>query len=398
MKLDEFFGLFRGFNYFYEEVELATRIQLDKRHINLLDFDIIILEDVFLNPSNNTYLKSIKESKDVYIIVLNSIFSSNTYEENTLIDNYLKTPANLECIVTLMQSLDTSKPEVETVKEEIVYEENSDGKLLVFKEAIGESQNIDLDCFTYFKGSRLLIVEDNLINQKIIVSVLKKSGIEIEIANNGQEALDILFVEQKMFDIVLMDISMPVMDGLIATQRIREREAYDKMPIITFTAFAMGSEIEQMFDAGCNAYLTKPLNIKKLYHAFSMFLRPSHREVSLQKSIEIEGLDIEVGIYNADESEVLYKETLKEFILVYKDMSESIPRWIQEKRYERVKLGCNEIDSILDAIGAYEMKALVNDMQKHFLYSNEEFLDQYSRLYPEKFNNLLEVIEHYLQS
>ena len=386
------------FNYFYEEVELATRIQLDKRLINLLDFDIIVLEDIFFNTSNNAYLKSIKESKDVYIVGLSSIFSSNAHEDNVLIDSYLKTPSNLERIVTLIQSLDTSKPEVEAIEEEIVHEEKNDGKLLVYKEPIKESQNIDLDCFTYFKGSRLLIVEDNLINQKIIVSVLKKSGIEIEIANNGQEALDILFVEQKMFDIVLMDISMPVMDGLIATQHIRERTAYDKMPIITFTAFAMGSEIEQMFDAGCNAYLTKPLNIKKLYHAFSMFLSPSHREVSLHKTIEIEGLDIEVGIYNADESEVLYKETLKEFILVYKDMSESIPKWINEKRYERVKLACNEIDGILDAIGAYEMKALVNDMQKHFLYSNEEFLDQYSRLYPEKFNNLIEAIEHYLHS
>ncbi|MBA1420186.1 MAG: response regulator [Epsilonproteobacteria bacterium] len=330
------------FNYFYEEVELATRIQLDKRLINLLDFDIIVLEDIFFNTSNNAYLKSIKESKDVYIVGLSSIFSSNAHEDNVLIDSYLKTPSNLERIVTLIHSLDTSKPEVEAIEEEIVHEEKNDGKLLVYKEPIKESQNIDLDCFTYFKGSRLLIVEDNLINQKIIVSVLKKSGIEIEIANNGQEALDILFVEQKMFDIVLMDISMPVMDGLIATQHIRERKAYDKMPIITFTAFAMGSEIEQMFDAGCNAYLTKPLNIKKLYHAFSMFLSPSHREVSLHKTIEIEGLDIEVGIYNADESEVLYKETLKEFILVYKDMSESIPKWINEKRYERVKLACNE--------------------------------------------------------
>ena len=384
------------FNYFYEEVVLATRMEFDKRLMNLTDFDIIVLEDTFFDTSNNVYLKSIKESKDIYLIALNSIFSSNAHEDNVLIDSYLKTPSNLERIVTLIQSLDTSKPEV--IEEEIVHEEKSDDKLLVYKEPIEESQNIDLDCFTYFKGSRLLIVEDNLINQKIIVSVLKKSGIEIEIANNGQEALDILFVEQKMFDIVLMDISMPVMDGLIATQRIREREAYDKMPIITFTAFAMGSEIEQMFDAGCNAYLTKPLNIKKLYHAFSMFLSPSHREVSLQKTIEIEGLDIEVGIYNADESEVLYKETLKEFMLVYKDMSESIPKWINEKRYERVKLACNEIDGILDAIGAYEMKALVNDMQKHFLYSNEAFLDQYSRLYPEKFNNLIEAIEHYLQS
>ncbi|PTB86425.1 hypothetical protein C9925_02155, partial [cyanobacterium G8-9] len=120
--------------------------------------------------------------------------------------------------------------------------------------------------------------------------------------------------EKKEFDILLMDISMPVMDGLIATKRIRENDIFNHIPIVTFTAFAMGAEIEEMFEAGCNAYLTKPLNIKKLYNVFNLFLSSTQREVSLQKAIAIEGLDIETGINNADESEVLYKETLKEFV------------------------------------------------------------------------------------
>ena len=274
----------------------------------------------------------------------------------------------------------------------------SRSKLPVCKEPIEESQNIDLDCFSYFKGMRLLVVEDNLINQKIIASVLKKSGMKIDIANNGQEALNLLFAERKMFDIVLMDISMPVMDGIIATRHIREREEYDEMPIVAFTAFAIGVEIEQMFDAGCNAYLTKPLNIQKLYHVFSMFLHPDHKEASFWKSIETGGLDVEIGIYNADESEALYRETLKEFMQVYRDMSQTIPKWIEEKNYERVKLACDEIDTILGAIGAYEMKALVNEMQKHFLYGNETFLDQYTKSYPEKWNALVDAIEYYLQS
>lgn len=199
----------------------------------------------------------------MHIVAYSSIFSMPYNENNELIDTYLKTPANLERIVELIDCVEDNNKEATLIDEvNISTDIDNTEKLLVYKKPIEEMKNIDIDCFTYFKGSRLLIVEDNLINQKILASVLKKSGMEIEIANNGQEALDFLFVEGKQFDIVLMDISMPVMDGLLASERIRQKSNFDKMPIVTFTAFAMGAEIEQMFDIGCNAYLTKPLNIK----------------------------------------------------------------------------------------------------------------------------------------
>jgi CheY-like chemotaxis protein len=387
------------FSYFYRDVLIAKREELEKRIINLMDFDLIVLDDIFFNTQNNEYLELIKKNKNLHIIAFSSIFSSNEVEINHLVDMHIHTPSNLERIVELITQIELEKeePTLSVVSQTPDLNENS-GSLLVYKEAMEEAQNIDIDCFTYFKGARLLIVEDNLINQKIIVSVLKKSGMDIEIANNGQEALDLLFIEKKVFDIILMDISMPVMDGLIATKRIRDSNIYDSVPIVTFTAFAMGTEIEEMFEAGCNAYITKPLNIKKLYNVFNLFLSQTNREVSLQKAIAIEGLDIETGIYNADESEVLYKETLKEFVLVYQDMVDLMPKWLKEKRYERVKLACNEIQGMLSAIGAYEMKELVDEMQKNFLYSNEEFLDKYILLYPEKLNNLIDTVHHYTSS
>lgn len=384
------------FHYFYDEITLLTNVSLDKDMSIFKEHDILIVDEDFLADYSSGYLSRLKQETNKQIVSIRSIFAPERDEHNALVDSYIRVPSNLERVVSLIETLENTTIEIETTQEK--NEITREGSLLVYKDSIEESPNIDLDCFTYFKGSRLLIVEDNLINQKIVLSVLKKSGMEIEIANNGQEALDLLNRDKKMFDIVLMDISMPVMDGIIATENIRKNPAYDSMVIIAFTAFAMGKEIEQMFDAGCNAYLTKPLNIKKLYHAFSMFLKPQQREVSLQKTIEIEGLDIEVGIYNADENEVLYKETLKEFVLVYKDMAESIPKWINEHRYERIKLACNEIAGILDAIGAYEMKALIDEIQKHFLYGNEIFLEEYVRTYPQKFNALLEAIEHYLGS
>ena len=384
------------FSYFYKDVFIAKREELDKRLINFIDFDIIVLDDIFFNSGNNEHLQLIKKNKNLHIIAFNSIFAANVPVDNNLVDMHIHTPSNLERIVELIIQIELEKEEV-TFDTIVNIEEDNDTKapLRVYTNPMDEAQNIDIDCFTYFKGARLLIVEDNLINQKIIVSVLKKSGMEIEIANNGQEALDMLFIEKKVFDIILMDISMPVMDGLIATKRIREKNEYDRVPIVTFTAFAMGAEIEEMFEAGCNAYLTKPLNIKKLYNVFNLFLSQTNREVSMQKAIAIEGLDIKTGIDNADESEVLYKETLKEFVLVYKDMIDLMPKWLKEKRYERVKLACNEIQGMLSAIGAYEMKELVDEMQKNFLYSNEEFLDRYILLYPEKLNNLMNTIDYY---
>lgn len=389
------------FGYFYNDVSIVKREEIDKRKINLSDFDIVVLDDIFFNTANNEHLKLVKGNKEIYIVAFSSIFSKREHEEDTLVDNYIQTPSNLEQMVELIAKCSTEHTEIvsQPVPTEVadIPEPVNSEKLLVYRESIEEASNIDIDCFTYFKGSRLLIVEDNLINQKILVSVLKKSGIEIEIANNGQEALDMLFVERKQFDIVLMDISMPVMDGLIATHYIREREIFDTMPIVTFTAFAMGKEIEQMFEAGGNAYLTKPLNIKKLYNVFDMFLKPIEREVSLHKTIEIEGLDIAKGIALADESEALYKETLKEFMLVYQDMAESVPKWIQEKRYDRVKSACREMQGILAAIGAYDMKEIVDEMHKNFLYSNEAFLDKYILLYPQKLNTLMDAITHYLE-
>ena len=392
------YALKKQLGYFYDDVAIASKEKLDNKITDFRDFDLVLLDDVFLNTLDYEQLKRNKESNNLKIIAFGSIFSGKEHKEKTLLDGYLQTPSNLERIVELIEQLSfKNKVTVPSdAKEDIKDMIGINGSLKVIKTPIEEAENIDIECFTYFKGARLLIVEDNMINQKIIVSVLKQSGMQMEIANNGKEALSLLFEENKEFDIVLMDISMPIMDGFIATKKIRAKSKYDTMPIITFTAFAMGAEIDEMFVMGANAFITKPLNVKKLYNVFYMYLSQTKRKVSTQQEIQIEGLDIETGIQNADESEVLYKETLKEFVLVYKDMANLMPLWLKEKRYERVQLACNEIQDILTAIGAYEMKELVDEMQKNFLYNNEEFLDQYTLLFPQKFSRLIETIQRYL--
>jgi CheY-like chemotaxis protein len=270
--------------------------------------------------------------------------------------------------------------------------------LLVVTEHVPEAENIDLDCFAYFKGARLLIVEDNIVNQKILLSILKQSGIEIDIAENGQEALDCLFKKNNEYDIVLMDISMPVMDGITVTKIIRRSSRFTRLPIITFTAFSLGAEIKTMFEAGANAYLTKPLNVRQLYTVFSLFVGNVNRGLSMKKMLEIQGLDTEKGLENAEEKGYHYRDMLSRFIDRYASSVALIPKWIKEKRYDRVKVECKKMLPELNLIGAYEMQKMVQEMQIQFIYHNEHLLDRYTLLYRAKMQALIDTIEIYLAS
>jgi CheY-like chemotaxis protein len=109
----------------------------------------------------------------------------------------------------------------------------------------------------------ILVVEDNTINQKLIVRVLKILGEEADLANNGLEALDAVL--KKKYDIVLMDIQMPEMDGLEATRRIRTNVSITNQPIIiAMTAHALQGDQEKCINAGMNDYMSKPIFIDEV--------------------------------------------------------------------------------------------------------------------------------------
>ncbi len=123
-------------------------------------------------------------------------------------------------------------------------------------------------------SGRILLVEDNPINQKLITTILAKEGYTVLIAANGADALQAL--EADRFDLVLMDIQMPVMDGYEATRRIKADERLRSIPVIALTAHAMKGDEQKVHDAGCDGYLTKPVNREEL---LSEIARHLHAEI-----------------------------------------------------------------------------------------------------------------------
>jgi CheY-like chemotaxis protein len=119
-------------------------------------------------------------------------------------------------------------------------------------------------------GRRILVVDDNKINLRLMTAILEKLGHRVAIAESGQEALDILAAQT--FDIVLMDIQMPGLDGVETTRQIRARETGDdRLPIIAVTAHAMAGDRERYLAAGMDDYLTKPIQRAELIEAIARF-------------------------------------------------------------------------------------------------------------------------------
>nr|WP_229416938.1 response regulator [Massilia eburnea] len=126
-------------------------------------------------------------------------------------------------------------------------------------------------------GTRVLLVEDNEMNQELAIDLLGKAGIEAVLANHGQEALDILARDTR-FDGVLMDCQMPVMDGFQASREIRRNPAFDQLPIIAMTANAMAGDRDKVLAAGMQDHIAKPVNVVEMYATLARWLRPAAGE------------------------------------------------------------------------------------------------------------------------
>ncbi|MBI3892531.1 MAG: response regulator, partial [Candidatus Wallbacteria bacterium] len=129
------------------------------------------------------------------------------------------------------------------------------------------------------QGCRVLLVEDNEVNRLVATELLTRSGLVVSSANDGLEALKALEVGR--FDVVLMDMQMPTMDGYEATRRIRSAEETRHLPIVALTAHAMAGDRQRCLEAGANDYVTKPINPRKLFSALRKLVQLDARSAAL---------------------------------------------------------------------------------------------------------------------
>ena len=176
------------------------------------------------------------------------------------------------------------------------------------------------------RGARVLLVEDNVINQQVAAEILQSAGVTVDIANNGLEAVRGL--RAKHYDAVLMDVQMPVMDGLQATEAIRAIEAHKTLPIIAMTASVLRGDREGCLKAGMNDYVSKPINVEKMLATLARWL-PERRTFAPAEAApaaaepaaapvdglpdQLEGLDVAEGVKRVGGDRSLYRRLLLQF-------------------------------------------------------------------------------------
>lgn len=132
----------------------------------------------------------------------------------------------------------------------------------VFSDILEKDVVIDETEVSSLNNTKILLVEDNEINQELAKAILEEQGIVIDIASNGSEAVEMIL--HNRYHLVLMDLQMPVMDGYEAARRIRSIEAFNDLPIIAMSAHAIKGIKEKVFDSGMNDYITKPFEVSKM--------------------------------------------------------------------------------------------------------------------------------------
>jgi two-component system sensor histidine kinase/response regulator len=197
----------------------------------------------------------------------------------------------------------------------------------VFAE-IGDEAAVKADgeAGTRLRGARLLLTEDNEINQQIAIELLESEGATVTVANNGREAVEILFggPQPPPFDAVLMDLQMPEMDGYQATAKLRSDQRFAAFPIIAMTAHATLEERQRCLDSGMNEHISKPIDPEALFQTVAKFYRPAESaNVSKQTKAEthvdgnglpsIDGLNTKDGLSRVGGNQKLYVKLLRQF-------------------------------------------------------------------------------------
>ena len=188
---------------------------------------------------------------------------------------------------------------------------------------------------TAHAGAHLLLVEDNPINQDVALQLLIGAGLRVDLAGNGRLAVSL--VQGKAYDLVLMDVQMPVMDGLQATREIRQMPQFAELPIIAMTANAFGEDRDQCLAAGMNDHVGKPVDPEQLYATLLRWLparapalpdvpvpreTPTERPASVAPPTEpalpideIDGLDAERGLHYCGGRIDTYRRVLQQFVV-----------------------------------------------------------------------------------
>ena len=232
------------------------------------------------------------------------------------------------------------------------------------------------------RGARVLLVEDNEINQQVARELLEGVGLMVDIAGDGRQAVTAVLAQD--YDAVLMDIQMPVMDGYLATEEIRGYDRFQDLPIIAMTASAMIQDQQKAMSVGMNAHVSKPIDTKELFSVLARLIAPRPglgEEAALEmneaeRDSEVElpdlpGFDVTTGLHRIGDNKKLYLSLLMKFKEDYADAEGQIRHMLTAGRSEDARRLAHTIKGVAGNLGVLGLHDAAAGLE-HWIGENGE--------------------------
>ena len=229
-----------------------------------------------------------------------------------------------------------------------------------------------LEAMKAISGARVLLAEDNALNQQVATELLNDAGLVVELADNGQIAVDL--ARSRNYDVILMDMQMPVMDGVAAAQTIRAQPGLPSVPIIAMTANALQSDRDRCLEAGMVDFITKPIEPDELFRTLLRWVKatgvaPAARTTDPRQDADglpklIPGLDIEAGMRRVLGKRARYTAMLRGFVANQSQAAEEIRAALDQHDRSTAERLAHTLKGLAGNIGSAEVQQRAGALEK----------------------------------
>ncbi|SHG62393.1 PAS domain S-box-containing protein [Massilia sp. CF038] len=216
------------------------------------------------------------------------------------------------------------------------------------------------------RGASVLLVEDNEVNQELALEILTTAGLSVQVAGNGQVALELL--AQQRFDAVLMDCQMPVMDGFEATARIRAQPHLASLPILAMTANAMSGDRERCLAAGMNEHISKPIHQEELVMMLAQWVPKTISDpcapLASFKALRDAGVDVDYALERLHGNDIAYRKLLQQFAQLRVGFEQTVRDALAAGQRERALRLAHHLSGLAANIGAADLAAMAAQLEQ----------------------------------
>jgi polar amino acid transport system substrate-binding protein len=267
------------------------------------------------------------------------------------------------------------------------------------------------DGFEAIQGARILLVEDNEINQQVAMELLEAEGFFISVADDGKIAVDKVkaSAESEAYDVVLMDLQMPVMDGYTSTKEIRKDSRFKDLPIIAMTADAMSGVRDEVIDIGMNDYVSKPIDPDQLFSALVKWIKPGEREVLEHLAPKVEekteekpladmpGISVKEGLARVGGNTKLYKKILIKFYNEYTHVTEQIKDALDKDDQELAQRLAHTVKGVAGNIGAKDLSGPAGELEAAIKHQKSDEFEALLAGFADALNVVLNSLKHVVE-